>query len=65
MDIMNFISENYQWVFSGIGVSIIGGFIAFSSFRNRKNKNKGYSIHVENNVSVNNNRAISWLTNPK
>lgn len=61
MDIINFISENYQWVFSGIGVSIIGGFITFFSFRNRKNKNKESSIHVENKVTVNQNNEVNPL----
>lgn len=56
---MSFISENYQWIFSGIGVSVIGFLFVF--FSNRKNKDKESSIHVENNVVVNQNKRIDPL----
>ena len=59
MNIMNFISENYQWIFSGIGVSVIGFLFVF--FSNRKNKDKKSSIHVENNVVVNQNKRMDPL----
>jgi hypothetical protein len=44
---MNWLSENYQWIFSGIGVLILG--LLFQ--QNRKGKKTTQSISSSNNVT--------------
>ena len=56
MNIINFISENYEWVFSGIGVSLLFSFVSF-----RKSKRENSPIRIENNVAVNQNNGTTPL----
>ena len=56
MNIINFISENYEWIFSGIGVSILFAFVSF-----RKSKREDSPVRIENNVAVNQNNGTTPL----
>lgn len=47
------IMENYQWVFSGIGVTIIG--IVIKSLTNKKSKAGNKEHILNNNIIINNN----------
>jgi len=50
MDIINFLTENYQWIFSGIGVAIL--FFFLNRTRNNKSSkiNKSTSVQIGNKV---------------
>lgn len=56
MNIINFISENYEWIFSGIGVSLLFTFVSF-----RKSKRENSPIRIENNVAINQNNGTTPL----
>ncbi len=50
-NIINWLSDNKEWVFSGVGIAIVGGIIKL--FRNRKTKNQdNEQLPTERNIST-------------
>lgn len=57
---MDFLISNKEWIFSGIGVSIIGGLIGVIKMKNRNTsryqniKNGNNNIQTKGEVNINN-----------
>lgn len=52
---VNFLSENVQWIFSGIGVFVLGFFITKKVIKNKSQtiKNKSTGIQAGRDVKIN------------
>jgi hypothetical protein len=59
---MEFITNNYQWIFSGIGVAVIGWLII--AFKKDKNKKTTKNTQSTNNVITINNGNTSSSSKP-
>lgn len=57
---MEFIMNNYEWIFSGIGVAIIG-WVIFAIIKNKNNSSKN-SQSNKNVITINNNSSESNKT---
>lgn len=68
---MDYIISNMEWVFSGIGVFILGGIISFirkkSSVKpiNNKYQNGNNNIQTDGTVTINNTTHIYEKKEPK
>ena len=51
MTILNWINQNYEWIFSGIGVVAITGLIALMRRKKSSRKNPSVIINQKNNAS--------------
>lgn len=60
---VNWIIENREWVFSGIGITILLGIIEFIRKKFNKNSNKENPITIEQNNTGNNNTQIGIQNN--
>ena len=65
---MTWITDNYQWIFSGIGVAIVG-FILNKVFNNKakneSNSNDSNNITITNNINSNDNTESRSSINSK
>lgn len=57
MDIIDFFKQNYHWIFSGIGIFVIGLFLKrkFSISQNIKEKSSGLQAGGNISININNN----------
>lgn len=60
---VNWIIENREWVFSGIGITTLLGIIEFIRKKFNKNSNKENPITIEQNNTGNNNTQIGIQNN--
>lgn len=60
-EVISFFERNYEWIFSGIGVLIIGSVIARKKLNNRSHKN----VMKNNSSGIQCNRDINIHVNEK
>ena len=46
---VNWLQNHYQWVFSGIGVAVLTGVIAFFRKKSNQNNNEIKQVNIGNN----------------
>jgi PleD family two-component response regulator len=52
---MEFISNNYEWIFSGIGIAVLGWLILFFSNKKKKETQTTLTSTNSNSITINNN----------
>lgn len=58
---MDFILEHFEWIFSGIGVSIMGLLINHFSQKKRKKENLEIDVTKSNKIKISNNEKSNIL----